>query len=80
MKHLFRYTTKYDYWPSLTGRRLIHGSVDAQTTLCEKTITDRWVIITNEFDGEITCPKCIRWDKKAFVNEMGLYSNASKTS
>lgn len=36
----------------------IHGSVDAEITCCGQPLNDRWYIVNNTFDGEITCKKC----------------------
>ena len=37
----------------------IHFSNDARETLCGMPIDSNWWILTNKFDGEATCPKCI---------------------
>ena len=37
-----------------------HGSEDANSTLCGKTINRKWHILNNTFDGEITCKRCIK--------------------
>jgi hypothetical protein len=37
-----------------------HGSQDANTTACGKEIDSNWYIITNGFDGKITCKDCIK--------------------
>lgn len=38
----------------------IHGSMDLKKTICGKNIDDTWMILTNAFDGEITCPECVK--------------------
>jgi len=37
----------------------VHGSMDGQKTACGQDIGDGWYIVTNGFDGEITCRKCL---------------------
>lgn len=38
----------------------VHGSSDANTTHCGKEIDHNWYVISNAFDGNITCKKCIK--------------------
>ena len=39
----------------------VHGSMDATTTTCGVVCEgEGWWILTNAFDGEITCKKCLR--------------------
>lgn len=38
----------------------IHGSNHADKTLCGLEINENWWIVSNAFDGEITCPKCLK--------------------
>lgn len=39
----------------------VHGSMDASITTCGINCEgEDWWIITNAFDGEITCGKCLR--------------------
>ena len=38
----------------------IHGSTDANKTICNFDIDQNWYIINNTFDGEITCKKCLK--------------------
>lgn len=35
-----------------------HGSDDADTTCCGKTIDSDWYILTTRFDGIVECHKC----------------------
>ena len=44
---------------------LIHGSLNANFTLCGKATDERWYILTNCFDGDMTCEKC----KRIFKND-----------
>jgi len=37
-----------------------HGSEDAEKTCCGKKINNKWVIMYNQFDGHIDCPKCLK--------------------
>lgn len=45
-------------------RGLHHASKDAKETLCGKQIDERWYISNNTGDGKITCPRCLRIQKK----------------
>ena len=38
----------------------IHSSSDAHATTCGRSINHGWWIITNGFDGPVTCKKCLR--------------------
>lgn len=42
---------------SLYGR--IHACEDGYTTVCGHTLNHRWLILTNNYNGEFDCPKCI---------------------
>jgi hypothetical protein len=44
----------------------IHGSNNAETTLCGKTITHngRWEILTNNYKGRIECKECKKKARK----------------
>ena len=37
----------------------VHGSKDAEITLCGQELDYYWYILTDNFDGEITCKKCL---------------------
>jgi hypothetical protein len=38
-----------------------HGSDDAETTCCGiDIINDAWIITHNQYDGYISCPKCLK--------------------
>ncbi len=38
-----------------------HGSDDAETTCCGiKIIDDKWIITHNQYDGIISCRKCLK--------------------
>jgi hypothetical protein len=37
-----------------------HASVDGEKTLCGRVVDYRWIIVTNRFDGVVTCRKCIQ--------------------
>lgn len=49
----------------------LHGSTDSYTTICGQTTDERWWILNNTFDGEITCKKCL--SVLAESNEKVLY-------
>jgi len=36
-----------------------HGSDDGKETTCGKLIDHQWFIVTNAFDGLVTCKKCL---------------------
>jgi hypothetical protein len=38
----------------------IHGSEDGDRTICGKELDERWCILTNNYDGEVTCKKCLK--------------------
>jgi hypothetical protein len=38
---------------------LEHGSDDGESTLCGQNIDHNWYILSNAFDGKITCKKCV---------------------
>lgn len=39
----------------------IHGSKNANITLCGVNMyPGMWYVITNNHDGEVTCPKCLK--------------------
>lgn len=50
-----------------------HGSNDDNghefQTICEKEIGKNWIITHNDFDGEITCKKCLKILEKEMNNE-----------
>ena len=37
---------------------LTHASSNASFTLCGSYIDEKWMILTNNYDGKITCRKC----------------------
>lgn len=37
----------------------VHGSVDGVLTQCGQDINEKWMILTNGFQGVMTCKKCI---------------------
>ena len=45
----------------------IHGSADLNETICGKIIDDTWMVLSNAFDGDVTCPECIKL--------LGLFNN-----
>jgi len=45
-----------------------HGSMDCHITLCGLPMDENWYVLTNGFDGEITCKKC----QQKLVNSAGL--------
>ena len=46
----------------------IHGSSCGDETLCGIALTNKWYVLTNAFDGEITCKKCLKRIKQAIKN------------
>jgi len=38
----------------------VHGSEGCNWTLCKLEISENWYILTNNYDGKITCPKCLK--------------------
>ena len=57
------------YQPLYTTRRCrkndvlygsTHGSMNGDITLCGKNIDENWWILSNEFNGEVTCLECIK--------------------
>ncbi len=51
---------------TLYGR--VHGSMDGQRNLCQVNemweFKSNWWVINNDFDGTMTCLKCIKeWEK-----------------
>jgi len=38
----------------------IHGSWDGDETVCGKLTDHNWYVLTNAFDGETTCKRCLR--------------------
>lgn len=44
----------------------IHGSNDAYITICGKEIDETFYILTNNYDDEITCKKCLKILKKNY--------------
>lgn len=38
----------------------MHGGNDCNKTLCDLVTNENWWIVTNNFDGQITCPKCLK--------------------
>lgn len=38
----------------------VHGSHDANRTLCGLVVEYGWYILTNDGKGEVTCPKCCK--------------------
>ena len=38
----------------------LHGSVDAEKTICGIALNTNWYIIDNTFDGKITCKECLK--------------------
>ena len=46
----------------------VHGSMDGQRNLCQEKelweLKGNWWCIDNDFDGKMTCKKCIKeWEK-----------------
>jgi len=38
----------------------IHGAMDDQKTVCGLNLDSNWYILSNMFDGLITCKKCLK--------------------
>jgi hypothetical protein len=38
----------------------IHGSMDSGHTLCGQEMDHRWFILTNAFNGVVTCKRCLQ--------------------
>ena len=38
----------------------VHGSAGCNWTLYKLEISENWYILTNNYDGKITCPKCLK--------------------
>jgi hypothetical protein len=38
----------------------LHASSDGENTLCGQSSDENWWIVTNGFDGVVTCKKCIK--------------------
>ncbi len=38
---------------------VVHGSYNVRETICGVDINENWTVITNDYDGKITCKKCL---------------------
>lgn len=36
-----------------------HGSMDGGKTVCGEDMDEKWWILTNAFDGRVTCKRCL---------------------
>lgn len=54
------YTLRYSRGVDYPTSGLLHASFDCSKTLCGKTITLDWWIMSSDNKGKITCAKCSR--------------------
>ena len=60
-----RYNVEYASGPpSWKPYQVSHASEDANTTLCGKPVSVRYIITHNDYDGVTTCEKCRRIEAK----------------